>query len=518
MHFSLKSVLAGGLLLFSLMGTAEASPKILYVPLDNRPVCLEYTVDTAKAAGYPLTVPPEKDLSDHRGSGNNEALWNWLEKEAPHAEAAVIATDSLNYGGLVASRKHHHLEKYLKAKVQRLEKLKKDNPGLKIYAFSTIMRTPKQSIGKVEPGYYEEFGPKIFRLSQLQDKEDQDGSLTYPEIQERQTLLAQIPNMVMQDWRTRRLMNFQTNKRLIRLCQNGVFHYLALGKDDDAPLSQTHMEARHLKYVGDGITENRFQILPGVDQVGLLLVTRAINEIRGEKPRVYPLFAPGVGGDTIPLYSDERAEDSVRNQILASGGVETSHLKKADLVLAVNTPENGVCLDSTANDNAPYASRINREFATELAELETRKPVALADISYANGADNGFMLAMTDAKALLGLTAYSGWNTADNSIGYALSQGILGKQIRPEERERLLKTRLLDDWIYQANVRYRISLGIDQHDFKLKYDLGKYYNRILSGTSRLFRQYVEDEPTLKGTPYTLEFPWNRMFEVDVRVK
>ena len=74
MHFSLKSVLADGLLLFSLMGTAEASPKILYVPLDNRPVCLEYTVDTAKAAGYPLTVPPEKDLSDHRGSGNNEAL------------------------------------------------------------------------------------------------------------------------------------------------------------------------------------------------------------------------------------------------------------------------------------------------------------------------------------------------------------------------------------------------------------------------------------------------------------
>ena len=51
-----------------------------------------------QAAGYPLTTPPEKDLSDHRGSGDNEALWNWLEKEAPHAEAAVLATDSLNYG------------------------------------------------------------------------------------------------------------------------------------------------------------------------------------------------------------------------------------------------------------------------------------------------------------------------------------------------------------------------------------------------------------------------------------
>ena len=82
----------------------------------------------------------------------------------------------------------------------------------------------------MEPDYYQEYGPKIFRLSQLQDKEDQDGSLTYGETQERQTLLAQIPNSVMQDWKTRRLMNFQTNKRLIRLCQNGIFHYFAPGQ------------------------------------------------------------------------------------------------------------------------------------------------------------------------------------------------------------------------------------------------------------------------------------------------
>ena len=58
-------------------------------------------------------------------------------------------------------------------------------------------------------------------------------------------------------------MNFQTNKRLIRLCQNGVFHYLALGKDDDAPLSQTHMEARHLKYVEMGLRRTGSRSCPG---------------------------------------------------------------------------------------------------------------------------------------------------------------------------------------------------------------------------------------------------------------
>ena len=53
MQFSFKTVLAGAMLVFSLAGAAEASPKILYVPLDNRPVCLEYTGDTAKAAVIP---------------------------------------------------------------------------------------------------------------------------------------------------------------------------------------------------------------------------------------------------------------------------------------------------------------------------------------------------------------------------------------------------------------------------------------------------------------------------------
>ena len=517
MKHPVRSIITGCVLALSIWAkSAAAAPKILYIPMDNRPVCLEYTVDTAKAAGYPLTVPPEKILANHKDPANNDKLWAWLEEHAPHAEAAIISTDSLNYGGLVESRKHHFLEKNLKTKVQRLEKLKKDNPGLKIYGFSTIMRTPQQSIGKVEPGYYQQYGPLIFRLSQLHDKEDTD-ALTYKEIAEQQRLLTQVPTSVMQDWRTRRLMNFQTNKRLIRLCQNSTFHYFALGKDDDAPLSQTHMEARHLQFLGSGMTKNKFQILPGVDQLGLLLVTRAINELRGEKPRIYTTFAPGTGEEFIPPYSDEMAGQSVKNQIIASGGVETAQLRKADFVLAVNTPENGVGLDSTANDNAPYSSAANKDFAQQIANYEALKPVSLADISYANGADNGFMLALTNKKALLNLTAYNGWNTADNSIGYAIAQGSLGKLMKPADRERLLRVRLLDDWIYQANIRYRISLGIDRHDFKLKYDLGKYYNKILSATNRLFRQYVADEPALRGTGYTVEFPWNRMFEVDIRV-
>jgi hypothetical protein len=514
---SLKRILLGSLTVFTLSTSlALASPKIIYIPLDNRPVNLEYTVDTAKSAGYPLTVPPAKYLSNHKSTGDNEGLWEWLEREAPHADAAVIATDSLNYGGLVASRKHHHLEKYLRNKIVRLDSLHKNNPGLKIYAFSTIMRTPQQSVATVEPAYYETYGPKIFRLSQLVDKADLEG-LTEDEMIEKNRLMLSIPADDLKDWRNRRLVNLQANKRLIRLCKRDGFHFLALGKDDNAPLSQTHMEARQLERLGRGMSKNQFQIIPGVDQLGLTLVTRAINEIRGDKPEVYPVFAPGVGGSTIPLYTDETAAHSVKNQIIAIGGKIAKSKDKADLILAINTPDDGVCRDSTANENAPYSNKANKQFAREIARWEEEKPVALADIAYANGADNGFMEALVKNKALSRLTAYSGWNTADNSMGFALSQGILAKHMSEADRKRLLQIRLLDDWIYQANVRYRVSLEMDRYNVKLKYDLGKYYNRILSRTNRLFREYLSYEPDVRNTSYTLEFPWNRMFEVDVKV-
>lgn len=494
----------------------HANPRIIYIPLDNRPVCLEYVQDTATAAGYPLTIPPSGLISNHRSSGDNEALWKWLEKEAPKAKAAVIATDSLNYGGLVASRRHHSTERSLKKKIDRMKALKANNQGLKLYAFSTIMRTPRQSIGNVEPDYYQYFGPKIFRLSQLMDKED-TGILTGKEAAEKATLLSYIPEDLLHDWNIRRTINYKTNERLVTLCQDKAFHYLAVGKDDDAPLSQTHMEARHLEHFGAGITNHRFQIIPGVDQLGLLLVTRAINDLNGDNPKVYVSYAPGAGGKTIPLYSDESIHTSALKQIKAIGGSKVSNPQKANLILAINTPENGHCQDSTSNENAPYASKANKEYVRELASLTKQYPVALADVSYANGADNGFMYELEKKNMLGDFVAYSGWNTADNSIGFALAQGQLSPRIPTTTRERLLKIRYLDDWIYQANVRYRVALVIDKHDFKLKYDLGKYYNRVLSSTNKLVSKYVQEEPYLKGSDYTIEFPWNRLFEVDVKI-
>lgn len=495
----------------------NAEAKIIYIPLDNRPVCLDYVQDTATKAGYHLTIPPVNLLANYKDNGNISELWQWLEKEAPGARAAVLATDALTYGGLVASRKHEYTTRFLTEKIMRMQSLKVMNPALKTYAFSTIMRSPRQSIGDVEPSYYEYFGPNIFRLSQLNDKEDTQ-TLTHTEILEKANLLKKIPSYALLDWNTRRDTNFKTNQQLINMVKDNDFQFLAIGKDDCAPLSQTHMESRHLAKYASSVSHNKFQIVPGVDQLGLLLVARAINELNGDHPKIHVIYAPGKGGSTLPLYSDETVQASVSHQITTMGASETLKKEKADLILAVNTPYDGFCLDSTSNENAPYGSIYNKTFAKELSSLTIVQRVALADISYANGADNGFMLELANRNLFSRFASYSGWNTGDNSIGFALAQGLLAAKMTEEDKNRLLKVRYLDDWIYQSNIRYKLALDIDKHSFELKYDLGKYYNKVLGATNTLFTSYVQYEPSLNGTVYTIEFPWNRLFEIDVKVQ
>ena len=137
------------------------------------------------------------------------------------------------------------------------------------------------------------------------------------------------------------------------MARNGKFHYFAIGKDDNATLSATHMEGRKISLSTFDMSRDCFQILDGVDQLGLLLIARAYNEANGTKPSVYPLYSVGAGASTLPQYSDARLQDSVPQQIIAAGAVQAQSADTADLILALNTPQDGIVKDSTADDNQP---------------------------------------------------------------------------------------------------------------------------------------------------------------------
>ena len=230
-------------LVLCLAATPAAAQAILYIPADDRPVNLDYVVDTARAAGLDILTPPRPLLGSRSAPGCPEGLWRWLFAEAPAADAVVASADALLYGSLVASRTHDFPAAVLAERLQGFARLKAANPGLRLYVFSTIMRTPQASAGGTEPDYYETYGPSIFRITALRDKAETAG-LTRGEDAELKDLLAHVPAGALADWHDRREKNLRANFALISYVRDGTFSYLVQGRDDCSPYSRSHQESR----------------------------------------------------------------------------------------------------------------------------------------------------------------------------------------------------------------------------------------------------------------------------------
>ena len=454
----------------------QQTKTILFVPHDNRPTSCEQSAEAAEKLGYRVLMPP-KEMLGGLTEGQPDALWHWAEAQAAQADAAVISTDSLIYGGLVASRKHELSEQELEERVGRIASLKKLNRRLKVYAFGSLMRTPASgpASGGEEPDYYLTYGAQIFRRSGLLEKQEH-GGLTDGETQELQDLAATIPSEVWQDWTQRRAKNFTVDERLIDLSRTGALDLFILGKDDNAPLSATHAESLRLaRYAAAG----------------------------------------GVGGAMVPDYSDEPIADSIQSDLLIAGAVAVPDPAHADLVLLVNTPPDGKMGYGNAPDNDGtdlYDAQSLARYAGSLIAQGYR--VAIADITRTNGADNALMNALRDEGLLFKLYGYAGWNTATNSVGFALGQGVLSVRLPEDDVDRLLLARYLDDWGYQSNVRTaatnQLAMLLDGGAYL---NLGRYEPAVQLRVTRLLREFAaRNLPPYPGVDHlNFYFPWHRMF-------
>ena len=506
------------LILCLLSGTAALAKEkaaFLFIPMDNRPVCYSYPVKVMEAAGYKIYTPPEKLLATRTAPADTEKLWKWLESRAEKVDAAVISTDALIYGGLVASRTHSLSLAELEARVKRLQNLRMDK-DTRFYGFSTLMRTPRESYGNVEPAYYTNVGPAIYRYSQLSDKSDMHAE-TLLEDFEVGAFERNLAKAHLKDWLDRRNKNMEINHQLAMLTRVGRFDYFAIGKDDNAPLSHTHMEARKISLNNAYLSDESFQILPGVDQLALLLLTRAANDLSNRSPKVYPMYVEGVGPRTIPQYSDLPLGKSVPEQIVAAGGKIAYSPDQADVVLAINTPADGTMYDSTSLSNQYYASPANKRYIVNLGKmLERGVNISLADVAFSNGGENGFMNEMSLRGFTDKLSAYNGWNTADNTVGFAIAQGMLAPQIDKDKQLMLMRERILDDWYYQSNARRIITDELEKNKkAAYKYALNDMMTKIKKQALDIINRLAVNYDITAGTKFDIVFPWNRLFEVDI---
>ncbi len=500
--FTASLLLAGGLL------SADATT-LLLVPQDDRPVSLSYTVSTAEKAGYTVLTPPKAYLSGKHYQGSPDQVWRWVEQNISRADAAILSTDTLIYGGLVDSRKHNESLDVLMSRENRIRRLHQAYPKLPIYAFGTIMRTPYASNSGVEPYYYANYGNALYQLSGLQDKMDA-GTLTDEEAADMLALKLSIPTEYLQDWFKRRTKNNAINRTLLQDTKNGVFTYFCEGHDDNSKNSQSALEARYLGKESQKLSPKVYGSFPGADQLALLLIARYHNDANHLTPTFASIYPLGRAEDTVPSYESQPIGKTIAEHIAAVGGV-MSKKNTPDIVLAINTP-----LSSTGESgqfsNYGMVKPSTTDFMNRVKSvIERGIPVSMVDVYFANGSDNTLMNLLKQDDLLYKVTAYNGWNTASNTIGYAIAQAILAPEMSEADRRDMLTEQYMDNWAYQANVRKNIARLMEiEHAARPNADIKEEMIAQL-------QDFAKRKMGLNPATISADFPWDRLFEIDAKV-
>ena len=87
-----------------------------------------------------------------------------------------------------------------------------------------------------------------------------------------------------------------------------------------------------------------------------------------------------------------------------------------------------------------------------------------------------------------------------------------------EQRQKLLAVRYLDDWAYQANIRWpMVDELLVPRNVSVFY-LNELRPLVTEEGQKRIRQFAAEKLWLKPEQVDVTFPWNRMFEVSVNIK
>lgn len=493
--------------------------RIAYLPLDERPVNTRFPAMIADIAEAALVLPPDDLLSHFRTPADPDRLLVWLRATTPDCDALIVSLEMLGSGGLIASRTSTEAATLIATRLHALADLKQQHPDLVIYAFTVITRIPNYDDATEEPAYWADFGSALHRLSRLYDRRGR-GESVGGEIAEIETA---IPPSIRRDWLTRRLRNHTLNLAALDLLAREVFDLLVISSDDTTPEGLGTREKAWIASWGGLVPgdDSRLLMYPGADEIGCVLLARLLLESRIPSFRVD--YAIENDKDRIAPFEDGAVSLTVERQIRAVGGEITSD-EAADFVVMVNPPS------PLGREFDPAFARQERADRTPalalfvdrlVANLAAGRRVIVADVAYPNGADPVLIDLLLEHVDLSQLAAYGAWNTAGNTIGTALAQGVASSfartQAQIDAQERFLTHRLLEDWGYQHLVRQQVREWMEAHD-----DMRK----MTAQNMHVARQRVADAladclarlPHLRDRWHlavgSVRFPWQRTFEVD----
>lgn len=443
--------------------------KLAFVPIDNRPVC--YTLPKLLAEideSIEFYIPDRKYLGGLKQEADIDHLFEWL-ITLPKLDAIILSLDTLAYGGLIPSRRCPETFEQIKERIETLKEIL-EGKDAKIYAFSSIMRISNNNYNEEEKEYWSKWGKKIFAYSYHTHEGNRESCIT-----------NLIPSEILDDYIETRRRNFEINKIYLQWQKEGLFETLIFSKDDCAEYGFNVQEAQVLEKMG-AYTKT------GADEIPLSLLSRAIQ---GEM-KICPKFLEPESKNLISNYEDVSIEKSVLGQIELAGCKITDE-ENSDIILYINNFKNnqGEIVMKVGTEN------FSKTFTTP------NKPYMIADVRFANGADNNFVKELFKNKINdENFYGFSAWNTSANSLGSLICGAkikFFAKKYNEKAFKKLQITRFLDDWAYQANVRQQLEKPNIEKTTELMKDFEKTLEKVLN----------------TNIAVNYKFPWERLFEVEV---
>jgi hypothetical protein len=492
--------------------------RLLLVPLDERPCNYRFPPYVARLGGASLAVPPLSLMGRAREPADIHGLSAWVETHLGEVDALLLCLDTLALGGLIPSRLDAGITDAEAAdQIAQIAHWRQHRPELKIVAHMAIQRTNDADDAGEERVYWAHYGRRICRYGVLQDRRERVG-LSGAEAEELDALTRTIPAEHLADYQAGRARNHALNLAALDLTEAGILDALLLTQDDSSPFGWGAREQRHLRQrVRESpLLLQRALIYPGADEVGSTMVARALTLQFAQQPSVAVHFSSMAGPFVVPRYEDRPQLEGIKAQIVAAGGhfLPAFDAAVADVRLFVNSPSEAQGEAPTQPDPAvDGAGRNLAEFCQQILSAPPGKVSAVADLAYANGADNHLMAMLAAWGCWPQIDVYSGWNTSGNAVGTAIAAALamaLGGTRSSRAAEEFLVLRVLEDWYYQANVRQELAwsrAGVPEGD-------------ALATLRTRFRQVAQEFLAYRKSHHRLEridleWPWARLFEIGI---
>lgn len=486
---------------------------IVLIPLDDRPVNTDRVELLAETLQWDLILPEEEYYQTVLGVysedgtdsyGDPEALAEFLtEMEAAGYDHYIISLDQLYSGGLMSDRvitdeiSWDIIDECQSAlaviladpdnQVILLDSVERLATSVDFYGYDQATYSATRTYGMqarktvsfsgMTAKNYLTYLEKVFDSYTACAEPLTDGKMS------QETYLAT---------RERNLTLTTETMELIRSSRADVYYYVGIDDSDNDENIQTN-EVAYLERLAEVFGLEQFEIRSGMDELSLLALLCMIQADDSALDNT----------DTVRVYCSVYGEMKAAADQYSAGTAEESLTDTLDLLQAEAAAESTdadiqllILADSGQAEQALEEFQANMEAGQWTIVLDLTKNAALG---------RAILEELGDGASIRYLLAYSSWNTTDNRIGLALSEGI----------GRYLSLSSLTD---AARAAYAGGLC---NDFMI--DL--VYQEICGNTlnESVLAEYAEAFSGLTIADFTLgevslvsaEQPWGRSFEARI---